>query len=305
MYKLLIVAFLFGMMGNVYGQINPADSTLQVVGYWQNKEKQSFSVSHEKYKLTGTDTTARELITYQVDITIKDSTAKGYTIEWFYRNYAIQSENALAKKLIPLFQDIAVLIQTNEYGAITGVSNWQEVRDYMQKMATHIEGELTAIPHAKAMMTQLMAMYQSKEAIEANAIKDAQQFYTFHGAKYSLGEELKAKMQLRNNYGGKHFDTDVTVSLDELNEQEGYGIIRMYQQVNPQQLTDATYAFLKQLSPVKNTFPARDAFPLVSNEIWTASQIHAGSGWIIYSVETKQVKAENVTNIEERIIQLN
>jgi len=39
------------------------------------------------------------------------------------------------------------------------------------------------------------------------------------------------------------------------------------------------------------------------NETLTASMIQ-GTGWVIYSVQTTTVTLDNITNIEERIIQL-
>jgi hypothetical protein len=288
---------------NLYGQINPADSTMQVIGYWQNKEKQTYDITQEKYRVTGADTSSREIIRYQVDITIKDSTAKAYIIEWAYKNYNIQSDNQLVKKIGALAKDIKVVLKTNELGTIQEVANWKEVREYMQKTAKLMEKELKDLPNAQQVITQVMNMYMSKESIEANAIKDAQQFYTFHGAKYTLGEKLQGKMQLMNNFGGKPFDTALTVSLDEINQEEDYAIIRMYQNVDSQQLTDATYTYLKTLT-VGNQLPAKDKFPLITNETWTSSQIHGGSGWIIYSVETKQTVSEGIVNVEERTIEI-
>jgi len=40
------------------------------------------------------------------------------------------------------------------------------------------------------------------------------------------------------------------------------------------------------------------------NETNTASRIHGASGWVIYSIETKEIKAADSTNIEERIIEI-
>jgi|GEM_PF-5327359 len=58
----------------MYGQINPADSTAQVVGYWDLNEKQSYIITEEKLKIQGTDTLSREYEKYAVDITIVDAT---------------------------------------------------------------------------------------------------------------------------------------------------------------------------------------------------------------------------------------
>ncbi|MEQ8239690.1 MAG: hypothetical protein RIA69_10785 [Cyclobacteriaceae bacterium] len=304
MKKTLLSIIIATMFSNIYAQINTADSTVQVVGYWSINDTQSFDVTYEKYKIKEGDTTSREFIKYEVDITVKDSTANSYTIEWFYKNYEVQTENPLVQKLTKLAEDLPVVMKTDEFGAVQEVVNWEEVRDYIQKATKILKKELKKVPNGDQIIAQVMGIYMSKEAIEGNAIKDALQFYTFHGGAYTLNEKIAAKMQLMNNFGGEPFDTDVTVSLDEIDEEGGTSIIRMYQEVNSKQLTDATYEYLNKLGTLGNQMPSREEFPALTNKIWTANRIHAGTGWTTYSLENKEVHAEGTTNIEERIIQI-
>ena len=67
-----------------FGQINMADSTAQVITYWEKGEKQNYSVTTEKIRITGSDTTSREMMTYDVEITVLNSSDKSYMIEWYY-----------------------------------------------------------------------------------------------------------------------------------------------------------------------------------------------------------------------------
>lgn len=78
----------------------------------------------------------------------------------------------------------------------------------------------------------------------------------------------------------------------------------MWQIINSSQLTDATYEYLTQMvSSMNGQLPKREDFPLLTNETRTATRIH-GSGWIIYSIETKEVMAEDSKQIIERIIEI-
>jgi hypothetical protein len=289
---------------NISAQINMADSTVQVVGYWSINDTQSYDITYEKYKIKEGDTTSREFIKYEVDITIKDSTANSYIIDWFYKNYEIETDNPIVQNLMKIAEDLHVQIKTDEFGAIQEVLNWEEVRDYIQKATKILKKELKKVPNRDQIIAQVMGVYMSKEAIEGNAIKDALQFYTFHGGAYTLNEKLTGEMQLLNNYGGDPFDTDLTVSLDEIDEEAGTFVIRMYQEVNSEQLTDATYGYLQKLGTLGDQLPSREEFPALTNKIWTASRIHAATGWTTFSLENKEVQAEGTINIEERIIQI-
>lgn len=287
------------------GQINMEDSTVQVIGYWDNKEKQTYSVSLEKYKVKDNDTTSRELMTYEVDITIRDSSANLYTIEWFYKNFQLSSDDTIMKKIASASRDMSVIITTDEMGSFIEVVNWKEVRDYMDKMISALKKEFKDIPTVNEILKQTLGKFSSKEAIQASAIKDIRQFYTYHGAKYKLGKELSGKLKVSNALGGEPFDAEVTVLLDEINAEDDNVIIRMWQTVDSKQLTDISYEYVKNMSKKLGTKPPRreDIPPLV-NETRTASRIHGPSGWVIYSVETKEIFADNISSFEERIIEI-
>ncbi len=304
MKKLLIFGVLIFLSSNLFCQISLKDSTVQVIGYWAKQETQSYDVTYEKLKIKSKDTISRELIKYEVDIKIIDSTENSYIIEWFYKNYSIDTENKLVKKLASISNDISVRIKTDEFGAFIEVMNWEEVRDYLTKVTETLKNELRDVPNYEKIIANIMNIYSTKESIEGNAIKDALQFYKFHGVKYKLGEELTGKSETSNNYGGQPFETDVRYSLDEINEVDGNSILRSNELINSEQLTDATYNHLKKAGTFGDKFPPRTEFPSITNVTNTASIIHGESGWIIYSIETKETTAEETTNIEERIIEI-
>jgi hypothetical protein len=99
MNKLVVFVTIFLLSSTLFGQISVKDTTVQVIGYWSKQDMQSYNVTYEKYKVKKKDTIAREFIKYEVDIKIIDATANSYTIEWFYKNYSINTENELVKKL--------------------------------------------------------------------------------------------------------------------------------------------------------------------------------------------------------------
>jgi hypothetical protein len=288
----------------IFAQIDMTDSTAQVIGYWGKGEKQTYHISQEKFKVKGTDTTERQIIRYVVDITVKDSTEKSYLLEWHYKDYTVDSEDELMKKLVGLANDIKVQIETDEYGSLVGVKNWKEVGAYMDKTIKTMFGNRANDPAIAPIMDNLKAMWSSKEAIEANAIKDAQQIYFFHGGKYGLGEEVNGQIELHNNFGNEPFKADVLIYLDEIYEEDDDFIMRMVQTIDSKQLTDETYNFLKKAGKMGKELPPRSKFPALTSETNVSSLIHGSSGWVVYSVETKVSEANGVLTVDERVIDL-
>ena len=288
----------------VNGQINIADSTAQVIGYWDNNEKQTYIISNEKLKIQGSDTISRDFYKNEVVITIQDSTENGYSINWFYCNYIVETDNLLIKKLSSLIEDMNVQIKTDDLGTFLEVVNWEEIRDFIIKGTSMLKVELKDIPNIDKVITQLENMYNSKQAIESSAINEILQFHYFHGLKYKLWEDYAYDYKLGNLFGGEPFDAKVNYWLDEINYDDNNAIYRMHQSVDSVQLTNETFNYLTKMAETMHTpAPKREEFPYLHNETWTVSRIH-GSGWPLYSIQTKETTAENIIQIEECIIEL-
>lgn len=288
----------------LFAQISPADSTVQVIGFWEKNEKQRYDITTQKINLTGPDTTNIETIKYEVEISIIDSTEKSYTIEWFYRNFSIDTDNLLTQKLASISQDMKVLIKTDELGAFVEVVNWEEVRDFIKAGISGMKAAFNNLTAIDKILQQVEDTYATKAAIESAAIRDVQQFYTFHGGRYQKGELIEGRLKVHNLVGPEPFDAELTVYLDEINIEENTYLLRASEVVDAEQLTEATWNYLVNLSRSSGgPLLKREELKGLKNETLTASRIH-GTGWVIYSVQTKTVSFEDDMQVEERVIEL-
>lgn len=153
---LLFLATFYSL--TTWAQINSADSSAQVVGYWSIGDKQSYAVTYEKFKVQNGDTASRTMMTYEVDITVKDSTEKGYIVEWFYKNYKVDTDNAWVQKVSKTAQDISVRIKTDEFGAILEVLNWKEVSNHITKAMKPLKKEFKKMPAVAQLIEQTTAI---------------------------------------------------------------------------------------------------------------------------------------------------
>lgn len=298
---LILIAFLF----KANGQINFQDSSVQVISYWDLGEKYEYSVSHQTLKYTDQDTTSNETITYDVDVSVIDSTSKGYTVRWLYKNIKTDSKEPLMQKVIGASEDISIDIELDEMGTILGVVNWEEVRHYMSQGFDTLLTELPDIPEIKDMINRVKAMYSTKESIEASAILDAVQVHNFYGGKYTLNKTVAGTLLTQNlYYPDKPFDTDVSVTLEHFYEEKDRYRIRSINEVNAEQLTETTYNYLTDLfKGLGQEMPPREEFKNVSNTIETVAIIH-NTGWVLDTVQWKEVVAEGITNMEIRRIKM-
>ena len=286
-------------------QINMADSTVQVVCYWDKGEKQNYSISLEKIKLKNGDTTSKEMTTYDIEVSVIGATKNSYTVQWEYKNFKSNNEEDLiTKELSTLSKGMKVIYKTDELGNFIEVVNWKELRDFNQKTIAAIGKKYSNLPELGKILKQMENSFSSKEAIESISIKDIQQFHSFHGGKYKLKEEISDKIKVPNLLTNVPFDADFSLYLDEINETDNNFILRSSQAVDSEQLTEATFQYLSNMAKNMNiTAPKRSDFKGLSNEIEVGSRIH-GTGWIVYSIQTTTVNSDNQTNIEERIIEV-
>ncbi|MBD8488937.1 hypothetical protein IFO69_09290 [Echinicola sp. CAU 1574] len=284
-------------------QIDLADSSAQVIGYWMNQEVQSYEISLETYTVSKEDTSSMQTIKYKVDISVLDSTSSDYLIQWVYKDYEVNTQNPFLDKMVKMGENLVVKVRTNELGVLQEVINWKEIREFMWNAGDMIKRELGSDPTINKFIDRSMKSYNSEEAIRSNTIHDILQFYTLHGAKYPLGEQLSGVIQVRNNAGGEPIDTNIWVSLDEINVEDDYAVFSVQQSINPEKLTDATYEFLKQSGTLGANLPRREAFPGLTSDTWIYAVIHGSSGWPIYSEQLKEVSSvEGTIRVEERII---
>jgi hypothetical protein len=302
-YRLLTAIFVLTAMTS-FGQINMADSTVQVITYWETGEKQDYVISVEKINLKDADTTSREMTTYEVEVTVLNSDKDFYTIQWLYKNIQTDNPNPAFQKLMKITNGMKVIFKTDEVGIFLEVVNHKEIKDYTQKAILSLKNDFREIPEMEKVLNQAEATFSTKEAIETVCIKDIHQFYTFHGAKYTLGEILEGKTKAPNVYGSEPFDADFTVYLDEINEPDDTYVMRAAQEIDKEQLTNATLDYLITMAKNMGVDPPKPGdLGAFQNEILTASNIH-GTGWVLYSIQTTTVTSGNVSNIEERIIEM-
>ena len=307
-YKISLTLFLFSLlfMGkNVFAQMNFQDSSAQVITYWNLGETYEYAISYQKLRYSATDTTSDETITYDVEVSVIDSTEDSYTVRWFYKNIQSNSENPIIQKLTSVANDIAIHIKIDPLGTIIGVENWEEVRDYMAAAFDTLKSQLPDMPEIDRVMEQTKLMYSSKASIEATAIQDVNQFHNFHGGRFVLNQEVTGQLQTPNvYYPDKPFDTHVSVILEELDQENNQYRIRSYNEVDSEQLTETTYEYMTQMFGEANQqMPTREEFMNVTNVVETVARIH-DTGWVLESLLWKEVIADEMTNMEIRHIQM-
>lgn len=305
MRLIFIYACFFVFIFSANAQINLTDSTVKAIAYWQKSDKQTYSVLNESYKLNNEDTIDHQLIRYKIDVDVVDSLADAYILDWHYHDYEVEGNQMMKDYLSQITTNITVRVKTDEFGAFKEVLNWQELQQKVYDGIDRIKTQQISDSTKKQLLIdQLKQLYASKSAIETLAISDIHLFLSFLGVEYKFDNEITSTLQLPNVFGGEPFDTDVVIWLDEIDAQENDYLLRMNRVTDATQLTKATYDYLSSLALKMGAEKIKyEDFPLVMNNIWTASRFH-NSGWLLQTIETKEVVSDGITQIDELTITL-
>lgn len=299
-----IIVFSLCFAFNMMGQIDITDTTALVIAHWKMNESQTYKVSSYNNSTEADKVLSSETINYDLSIKVVDSNQVSYILEWTRSNFEINTENEFDKFIIKMVEDIPFLITTDEFGSSIQVLNWEDVGIEIEKRAEVLKAENKDFPERLKKINRLVRKSSTKELVEENLILDAQQFFAFHGARYKFDERIDLQVKVPNNFGGDPLDANTTMMMDEVNLKQGTFIIRSSQRINPYQLTAVTYDYLSSLNMVGAELPPFEEFPLITKLIWGGSEIHGNSGWVIYSIETKQTNSDKVVTVEERTIEL-
>lgn len=312
MKNIILLTFLSLLFfkNEAYSQINIADSTVQVLGYWDKHEKETYIITEYDIKIKNNDTIKNEYLKCEAIVTIIDSTANSYTIKWDYQNFSTNSENEIYKKIINLSEDMEVYIKTDENGKFIEVVNWLEIVDYIKRTTNKFLEDYKDQEPIQNVITSLLAKYDSKQSIETYTILEILQFHYYHGLKFQMGEVLESEAKFPSPYTKEPLNGYVEYYLDEINNEENYYIIRSYQEVDKEELHAATKNYLVNILKAGFKEEAKELTTKdlgdigdFTNEVYYFHQMH-GTGWPIYTVFTNVTKSKEVMVVKKRIVEI-
>lgn len=302
--KITFLISLFFLFPALNAQINMEDSTVQVIGYWDKNEKQSYQIQEKKATVVNEDTTSSQEFSYKVDVQIVDSTAESYTIEWKYFDYKYVSGPQELKTILTAYQPTKVLVKTDEMGMFAEIINSAEISAAMTKRLKNLIKKYKSDQYLVSEFTALIDKYASKDAVEQLALSEIQQYYNYHGGRYKLDENLSATVKSPFMNLEEGIDAELNVWLSEINVDDNNYILQMSKILDEEAMKKLMYEEAKndpELTPDEK--PEIHDMPQLKVETWAASRIH-NSGWIVYSVQTVEVLFDNEKSTEERTIEL-
>lgn len=172
------------------------DSLLNVISYFCKNDTMTYLQRQQELKIVDNDTILTTDVAETFMIIVKDSTDKGYTMEYVPLEIKIDTLDSFKKILAEEFynetKDLRCIFKTDEYGQVTKIENWREIRDKAKKATAatldkmFAEPGLDSIMNRKAMENMLTMQYMTEEGVR-EVYDEINSLFSTHGSAYDIG----------------------------------------------------------------------------------------------------------------------
>jgi hypothetical protein len=231
-------------------QNRTTDTSATCIAFWKNKATKVYQIKHSKEKSSAKGITTSEAV-YEAHLKVTDSTAAGFTVEWVYKNFksAGTADNTI-NSLNAILEGLKIIYKTDDVGIFTELVNWKEVKEFAignyEKAVVNKNTDKEFI----FALSQIKAIFQSKENIEAVLIREVQLFHSPYGVEYTQSPVV-TEIELPNVTGGAPFPATIIIKLDELNLPKDYCKVSLNQTIDKGKAGPIIATMLKKLSGSK------------------------------------------------------
>lgn len=268
----------------IFAQINSADKSVQAIFYGNIGEHHDYKITYNTLKMKGTDTLSNESIQYFASLSVVDTSAKQYTLEWKIRDYFFPTDIPVLKALSEFNNGLKIIYTINELGEYQDVINYAEIKKHLELYTSQVKQTLLADEQALFEST-IQNLLGNKEAFTRNVIQDIYQIHNFYGVKYSLDDTISLDVKVPDNFDGTLIDASFNSYIEELGK-DTYTLVSE-QSVDPQIIDRAAKNYLYKVLPAESQSDIEKYDFRQMKQISTLiSQLH-DSGWLIMSMNSK------------------
>lgn len=209
-----------------HDEIAKQDSILNVIGYFCNRDTVVYWIQDSEWKLTPSDTIQEMGVSTKVMLTVADSTASGYTMNYTFLDFRADSisdselgnfQNRLVSQIGRKIIGTTIQFETDEYGVITKFNNLGKIKKQAKSIFKDAIKEMQQLPWVKGLkemgfdLNSYLKNVETDELVEGY-IEEIKLLFRCHGYQYKLGETTEHEDATENQYAN---DTYNSVWVDE------------------------------------------------------------------------------------------
>jgi hypothetical protein len=170
-------------------------SFIPVAAYWEKGDEFHFKVTKVKQTWQDKNLTQDDSTEYIARFLVTDTDSSSYTIEWSFINtfFDLLGLPPESREKFPSYRNIIVVYTTDEFGAFTGIENWQEIGRMINDLADEFillksNNSKTTTEDLKKSLEPMLTVFSSKRGIEQLVFKELLMMHFPFGKQYERGK---------------------------------------------------------------------------------------------------------------------
>jgi hypothetical protein len=282
-------ALLFATSLLVGGGAGAEEETVRLLPRWKQGEKLRYELVKTRRKTVGTEPATEGSNRTPIDVEVLRAAEDSYTLAWTTRETTMTAQagetEKLAKRFADLTKDLRIVLDLDARAVLTGVRNWQEVRDTVKKALDVICDEFakSGVDAATIAKTrgQITPTFAGKTQVEQFCTRDLQPFLMAIGMEFEGGKPVEFDDKLPNPFAGEPFPSKGRFTLRGVDRELGVANVDFRQTIDPEA---ARRIMAKTLSDMEKrmgrSVPDGDALKSLTIEDSGEFCIDLASGWV-------------------------
>lgn len=235
----------FSFLANFASAQALTDSTIAMIAFWSPEEEYTYQFKETENKKSKGEVSLKTM-TYDLHMTVLDSTADHYILQWTYDNYQLNyTMQPYEKELLEIMQNIPIQYRTNAFGKFENILNWELMSANAEKAFDLWLTQKESIPDSIStpLKQMTMALFESEAQMKYWA-RDLRFFHYLYGANLYRDRPMKGTKFYTNPFIKKNMPGNETVEVVAVDEENWIAEINVQSGIDGEASRELVYDFL-------------------------------------------------------------
>ncbi|MCK9300534.1 MAG: hypothetical protein M0P23_04060 [Bacteroidales bacterium] len=243
---------------------------------WLKNEEQSYMLEHKTYSLEQGDTSELETINLMADVSVQDSTAERYVLEWSFYEFSMQSNHYPSVWLMQHIKDLKISCRTTPAGVL---KEFPDLEDFRKGLDQAVESAFSSYQGLPSEASRAR-VYRLREELEAFILMAINHIHQAYGLGYIPGEVVEVPDKMETRFSETAIDAMIRKKLEHYDPESGVASLIMATMLDSAQLNRAMQEYMAS-HDLKQ--------PVYRQENTAALVMHIPSGWLLYGFDKREI----------------
>lgn len=297
-------------------QIMPEDSSVNIVAFWDKKDKEEYRFVKKDIKLNGEDTVSFNESVQKIIFTVLDSTEDKYKIMLTYCSLDPNSKTESFIEPTIFTKGARIIYTTNSFGEFIEINNLAEIVNYTKTLLQTLRdstvnnfkksNNMAKTDSLNLILEKTAAFALSNNFIQNALIKEIMLFHWFYGIKIKENAFIETDLETNTPFSLTPLNSHVTLQLDTIDYENDYYSISHTEVFDAEEMKKLGLDVLLKLAPEykdKIQEAQTDNSELESYLVNYKNSVVHNSGWLLSTYFESNTVTNNDTKIEIRTLE--